>query len=70
MSNCKLLVTHPTLFQIGLFQKLRYIPSMSPKRKLADLLLVRGDSAYHDVHQICQYVSIRGYQVPEYRSVT
>ena len=25
---------------------------------MADLLLVRGDSACHDVHQICQYVSI------------
>ena len=31
---------------------------------------LRGDLACHDVHQICQYVSIRGYQVPEYRNVT
>ena len=31
---------------------------------------LRGDLACHDVHQICQYVSVPGISVPEYRNVT
>ena len=39
---CLLLIIYSILFQIWLFQKVRFIPSMSPnwKRKLADLCLV------------------------------